>query len=505
MTDSSDDEMPALVGDSTGDEGSDGERPRGSRKRQPPPTKRQPLPEAVPTPAASSGLRKGFLDTDAASTRARTPGEDDDLPTLPIKQLKAIISGAGLSLDGCIDKADTIERARQARAAVRLAAEDSSRKRREEEQAKKAKLAEQEQARKQAEARAKEEARRVAEMAKALHAMAPPTSRDEIERARSQLTKALELLQVAEHQQLRDATRYAEKTLRKGQEAVAASEQREREAREAEERRTELENKLGSGARTLRKAVNGGSSSVERHEHELKALVEHFEESVDVSCATPRWIPPVAVARLELAYAQTRREQVARARAEAEVEKMRAEAEKLREELEKQRKRAAKRDEDNEALRKELRSEDRRLKKERAERAVAEADELRAANAELLELLDGSRRENEALQQRIDQLGPPQPPTAIETPPAARNFGECAVRQAGHSLLRPSSPRKLSSVRLTALSLVAPPPCRCAWTTCCRRMASQKESWKRSHVATSFTRCASHSGCNEKSPAPCAG
>jgi len=409
MTDSSgDDQMPGLVGDSTGDEGSDGERARGRKSAAR--KKRQP-PEAAASasgPAASSGMRKGFLDKDATSTSAANPGEDDDLSTLKIGELKAIIAEAGLSLDGCIDKADIVERARQARVTTaRLAAGDASRKRREEEQAKQAKLAEQEKARKEAEARAKEEAKRVADMAKALHALTPPKNRDAIERARSQLAKAHGLLQTAEHQQLRDAVRYAERTLEAGQAAVAVSEQRERAAREADERRSEVEDKLTAVAKALRKA--GGSSSVERHEHDLKALVEHFEESVDPSCATPRWVPPVAAAKLELAYAQTRREQAACTRAEAEVEKMRVEAEKLREELEKQRKRAAKKDEENDAMRKELRSEARQAKKDRTERALAEAEELRATNAQLMELLDGSRRENEALQERIRQRPPTQP------------------------------------------------------------------------------------------------
>ena len=160
MKESDDDEgMPSLVHDSSENSSGDEGKPRKGQPKKKKKKKKAPAPGssdeegdsgpqtggAYPrqnpfgTGGASREATRSFPQPDdaggAASSSAAAPA--DDLAGMTARALKELIGSAGLSSEGCIDKADLVERAREARARLaeqQVRAERERQRRDEEEQ-----------------------------------------------------------------------------------------------------------------------------------------------------------------------------------------------------------------------------------------------------------------------------------------------------------------------------------------------------------------------------------
>ena len=197
MKESDDDEgMPSLVHDSSENSSADEGKPRKGQPKKKKKKKKAPAPgssdeegDSGPqtggagprqnpfaqfgTGGASREASRSFPQPDdargAASSSAAAPA--DDLAGMTARALKELIGSAGLSSDGCIDKDDLVERAREARA--RLAEQqvraERERQRRDEEERARAAEAEsrrrlqEEQAAREEEQRRREHEKRLAE------------------------------------------------------------------------------------------------------------------------------------------------------------------------------------------------------------------------------------------------------------------------------------------------------------------------------------------------------
>ena len=167
MNESDDDEgMPSLVHDSSENSSGDESKPRKDKTKKKKKKKKPPPPgssddEGEPGPQTGGvGLRKGFLEQDdarGAASSSAAAASGDGLADLTPKALKDLITSAGLSTDGCIDKSDLVEQARKAKAklAEQQVAAERERVRREEDE--RARAAEAESRRKREEERAARE------------------------------------------------------------------------------------------------------------------------------------------------------------------------------------------------------------------------------------------------------------------------------------------------------------------------------------------------------------
>ena len=194
MKESDDDEgMPSLVHDSSENSSGDEGKPRKGQPKKKKKKKKAPAPGssdeegdsgpqtggAYPrqnpfgTGGASREATRSFPQPDdaggAASSSAAAPA--DDLAGMTARALKELIGSAGLSSEGCIDKADLVERAREARARLaeqQVRAERERQRRDEEERARAAEAearrrAQEEQAAREEEQRRREQEKRLAE------------------------------------------------------------------------------------------------------------------------------------------------------------------------------------------------------------------------------------------------------------------------------------------------------------------------------------------------------
>ena len=110
-SDSDDANMPDLVNDSSGDNSSEDEyglrRVRSKARKQKAP--KEPHDGASksatkePAGGSTNGLRKGFLEGSSSAVSS----------SWTTKELKEMITSAGLNMAGCIDKSDLIDRARE--------------------------------------------------------------------------------------------------------------------------------------------------------------------------------------------------------------------------------------------------------------------------------------------------------------------------------------------------------------------------------------------------------
>ena len=378
MNESDDDEgMPSLVHDSSENTSEDEAQPPKQQKQK---KKKKAAPPQPTSPSEDDaqtglrGLRKGFLDQDVAKGAASsTATSGDGLAELTAKELKELIGSAGLSTNGCIDKADLVEQARKAK--VKLAEQQAQHERNRErrEEAERARAAEQESGWKQeAEREVREDLRRKREeekrlvderarMAEVLQ-KSGVQGRGDLDQLKHNLVAARELLASADASKLRDAVNKAEKRLREGEEVVGVAERRAAELQRATERRGECDAQIKQKTKSL-KAV-GAKGGTERLEADLKLLVEQAAQ-LDVELGTGGPLPPAVAAQLALADASARRDQEARARAEAEVRTAQLETARLHDEKQALKERIAKRDQQIDDLRKEQRDENRKFKKER--------------------------------------------------------------------------------------------------------------------------------------------
>ncbi len=296
--------MPDLINDSSAGNTSDEDAPQKPKAKKAA-KKKEP------------SWQQALLEGPSASTQAN-PGPDDDLQSFSAKDLKELITKAGLSTGDCLEKEDLVRRAKEARATLadtnaqeraqraRAQQEEAARVRREEEAAKRA-----------AEERERQERERVKRlasernaMADSLHAVKQPNDRGEMDNLERLIKNAYDLLLEHGNSKLRDAVNKAERRLDEGGKTVARNEEAAAEQRKAEERLQRIDKDM----KTKRKSLATAGSGTEQLELALRGLVEERQQ-LSAALGASTELPEVIAAQLALAEAQSRRDKALQRRA----------------------------------------------------------------------------------------------------------------------------------------------------------------------------------------------